>query len=120
MSNVKVTAIIPCLNEEETLGICIEKAQQSFRELGIEGEVVVGDNGSTDRSVEIAESLGARVAHQSYACGDLFDAVFDQAGNGPSFLRGLFGQIAHFLGDDGEALACLAGTGCFNRCVERQ
>ena len=64
MSTIKVSAIIPCLNEEETLGICIEKAQQSFRDLGIAGEVVVGDNGSTDKSVAIAESLGARVAHQ--------------------------------------------------------
>ena len=59
-----VSAIIPCLNEELTLGICIEKAQSAFAKRGIAGEVVVGDNGSTDRSVEIAESLGARVVHQ--------------------------------------------------------
>ena len=61
---VLVSAIIPCLNEELTLGICIKKAQAAFRQRGIVGEVVVGDNGSTDRSVEIAESLGARVVHQ--------------------------------------------------------
>jgi hypothetical protein len=59
-----VSAIIPCLNEELTLGICIRKAQSAFAQRGIRGEVVVGDNGSSDRSVEIAESLGARVAHQ--------------------------------------------------------
>ena len=59
-----VSAIIPCLNEERTLGICIAKAQEAFRRRGIKGEVVVGDNGSTDRSVAIAEELGARVAHQ--------------------------------------------------------
>ena len=59
-----VSAIIPCLNEERTLGICIEKAMSAFARRGIVGEVVVGDNGSTDRSVEIAESLGARVVHQ--------------------------------------------------------
>jgi len=59
-----VSAIIPCLNEERTLGICIEKAQAAFARRGIAGEVVVGDNGSTDRSVEIAEELGARVVHQ--------------------------------------------------------
>src|SRR5690348_1571566 len=59
-----VSAIIPCLNEELTLGICIEKALDAFARRGIAGEVVVGDNGSTDRSVEIAEALGARVAHQ--------------------------------------------------------
>lgn len=59
-----VSAIIPCLNEENTIGICISKAFDSFARRGIKGEVVVGDNGSTDRSVEIAESLGARVVHQ--------------------------------------------------------
>ena len=59
-----VSAIIPCLNEELTLGICIRKAFESFERRGIVGEVVVGDNGSTDRSVEIATELGARVVHQ--------------------------------------------------------
>lgn len=59
-----VSAIIPCLNEERTLGICIQKALDVFAKRGIAGEVVVGDNGSSDRSVEIAESLGARVVHQ--------------------------------------------------------
>ncbi len=53
--------MIPCLNEELTLGLCIEKAMRSFAELGVRGEIVVADNGSTDRSVEIARSLGARV-----------------------------------------------------------
>jgi glycosyltransferase involved in cell wall biosynthesis len=56
---------MPCLNEERTLGVCIEKAQACLRALGLEGEVVVADNGSTDRSVEIAQRLGARVVHQS-------------------------------------------------------
>ena len=61
---ILVSAIIPCLNEERTLGICIQKALDAFARRGIKGEVVVGDNGSTDRSVEIAEGLGARVVHQ--------------------------------------------------------
>lgn len=59
-----VSAIIPCLNEERTLGICVQKAFDAFASRGIAGEVVVGDNGSTDRSVAIAEALGARVVHQ--------------------------------------------------------
>ncbi len=63
-NGIEVSAIMPCLNEEETLGTCIKKAQDCFKALGVRGEVVVGDNGSTDRSVEIAESLGARVIHQ--------------------------------------------------------
>jgi glycosyltransferase involved in cell wall biosynthesis len=52
---------MPCLNEARTIGICIRKAQASFERLGIAGEVVVADNGSTDGSQEIAEELGARV-----------------------------------------------------------
>lgn len=59
-----VSAIIPCLNEQQTIGICIRKVLGAFARRGITGEVVVGDNGSTDRSVEIAEALGARVVHQ--------------------------------------------------------
>lgn len=59
-----VSAVIPCLNEEQTLSLCIEKALLSFAELGIAGEVVVADNGSTDRSVEIALEFGARVVHE--------------------------------------------------------
>jgi hypothetical protein len=52
---------MPCLNEADTLGTCIEKAQRSLRESGIAGEVIVADNGSTDGSAEIATRLGARV-----------------------------------------------------------
>jgi hypothetical protein len=63
-TNPKVSAIIPCLNEEATIGICISKALNAFARRGVSGEVVIGDNGSIDRSVEIAESLGARVVHQ--------------------------------------------------------
>ncbi|MEK6303088.1 MAG: glycosyltransferase family 2 protein [Acidobacteriota bacterium] len=52
---------MPCLNEAETIGTCIKKAQQSLRELGVVGEVVIADNGSTDGSQQIAAELGARV-----------------------------------------------------------
>lgn len=62
--NILVSVVMPCLNEEETLGICIEKAQNTLDALGIVGEVVIADNGSTDNSVRIAEQLGARVVHQ--------------------------------------------------------
>lgn len=61
---VYVSAVMPCLDEEKTIGLCIEKAQRAFREMGIVGEVVVADNGSNDRSVEIAETFGARVVHE--------------------------------------------------------
>ena len=61
---VDVSVVMPCLNESETLGICIEKAKTTMEKLDISGEIVIADNGSTDNSVEIAESLGARVVHQ--------------------------------------------------------
>jgi glycosyltransferase involved in cell wall biosynthesis len=60
---IRVSAVMPCLNEERTVGVCIQKAFASFRAMGISGEVVVADNGSSDRSVELAMALGARVVH---------------------------------------------------------
>jgi glycosyltransferase involved in cell wall biosynthesis len=64
MNRPLVSAVMPCLNEERTLPTCIQKAQQCFRDLGVDGEVVIADNGSTDRSVEVALQYGARVVHQ--------------------------------------------------------
>ena len=58
---ILVSAVIPCLDEERTIGTCIRKAQASFNALGVAGEVVVVDNGSTDRTAEVASALGARV-----------------------------------------------------------
>jgi glycosyltransferase involved in cell wall biosynthesis len=60
---IRVSAVMPCLNEERTVGICIEKALAAFSRLGVSGEVVIADNGSIDGSVELAMSLGARVVH---------------------------------------------------------
>jgi glycosyltransferase involved in cell wall biosynthesis len=61
VEQVLVSAVIPCLDEERTIGICIDKAKESFEALGVPGEVVVVDNGSTDRTAEIAAAHGARV-----------------------------------------------------------
>jgi glycosyltransferase involved in cell wall biosynthesis len=61
MSEVELSIVMPCLNEQETLGSCIRKALRSLEQDGIRGEVIVADNGSTDRSIAIAEELGARV-----------------------------------------------------------
>ncbi|HIG66089.1 MAG: glycosyltransferase family 2 protein [Verrucomicrobiales bacterium] len=61
--DVELTILMPCLDEAETLAVCIEKAQSFIKQHNIDGEVVIADNGSTDGSIEIAESLGARVVH---------------------------------------------------------
>ena len=60
---IELTILMPCLNEAETLAICIEKALGFLRRSGISGEVLIADNGSSDGSQEIAARLGARVTH---------------------------------------------------------
>lgn len=62
-SSVEFTLLMPCLNEAETLEICIRKARGSLERLGLKGEVLVADNGSTDGSQAIAERCGARLVH---------------------------------------------------------
>lgn len=57
----ELTILMPCLNEAETLETCIRKAQTFLNESGVNGEIVIADNGSTDGSREIAERCGARV-----------------------------------------------------------
>jgi len=58
---VELSVVMPCLNEADTLEVCIRKALNAMAEAGIHGEVVVADNGSTDGSAQIAERMGARV-----------------------------------------------------------
>lgn len=58
---VELSVVLPCLNEAETLEVCITKARTALEAQGIAGEVVVADNGSTDGSQEIARQCGARV-----------------------------------------------------------
>ena len=58
---LELSILMPCLNEAETLEICIQKALRSLRELDIAGEVIIADNGSTDGSQDIATRMGARV-----------------------------------------------------------
>src|SRR6476619_1864643 len=62
-NRTELSILRPCLNEAETLEICIKKAQKALDHLGVHGEVIIADNGSTDGSPEIAASLGARVIH---------------------------------------------------------
>src|SRR5579859_2029631 len=64
-SDVEISVVMPCLNEADTVGTCVEDALRALRENGIAGEVIVADNGSTDGSAEIAAGLGARVERVS-------------------------------------------------------
>jgi glycosyltransferase involved in cell wall biosynthesis len=68
---------MPCLNEEKTIGICIKKIKDVFRKENISGEVIVVDNGSTDRSAQIAKELSCRVIFE------------EQKGYGAAYLKGI-------------------------------
>jgi glycosyltransferase involved in cell wall biosynthesis len=59
---VELSVVMPCLNEAQTLEVCIAKAKRAMEEAGVAGEVIVADNGSTDGSPEIATRAGAKVA----------------------------------------------------------
>jgi glycosyltransferase involved in cell wall biosynthesis len=58
---MELTILMPCLNEAETVAACVHKARGFLRRTGIEGEVLVADNGSSDGSAELAREAGARV-----------------------------------------------------------
>lgn len=82
---VLVSVVMPCLDEAEGVGLCVEKALQALTEMGVSGEVVVVDNGSTDGSPEIAAAAGARVVHE------------ERRGYGSAYLRGLGEARGKFL-----------------------
>ena len=71
-----VSVVLPCLNEADGVGRCVEKATTALHEMRIAGEVIVVDNGSTDGSPEIATRAGARVVHER------------RRGYGAAYLRG--------------------------------
>jgi len=73
----ELSVVMPCLNEADTIAIVIEKAQRAITENGINAEVVIADNGSTDGSPEIARKLGARVV------------AVDQRGYGAALMGGI-------------------------------
>jgi glycosyltransferase involved in cell wall biosynthesis len=59
----ELSIVMPCLNEADTLEVCIEKAKRGIADSNISGEIIVADNGSSDDSIKIAERLGARVVN---------------------------------------------------------
>ena len=62
-AELEISIVIPCLNEARSVGACVQTALNALRNLGVSGEVIVADNGSTDGSIEIAREHGARVVH---------------------------------------------------------
>lgn len=84
-----VSIVMPCLNEEVTLPYCIANAQEALdiirRRLGLAGEIVIADNGSADRSREIAITLGARVVPVA------------QRGYGNALVNGFLGAQGRYL-----------------------
>jgi len=63
---MQLSIVIPCLNEEKTLPVVIGKAYRALERLGLDGEVLVSNNGSTDNSAQVAMACGARVVHCPY------------------------------------------------------
>lgn len=74
---IEVSVVLPCLNEEETIGACLKKINEVFAKEKIKGEIIVADNGSADSSHAIAAQNGARVVIET------------QRGYGAAYLRGL-------------------------------
>ena len=62
-SQLELSIVIPCLNEEDTVGQCIDKAFSNLKKLKISGEIILSDNGSSDKSVSIARTKGAKIVH---------------------------------------------------------
>ncbi|MHB8362673.1 MAG: glycosyltransferase family 2 protein [Patescibacteria group bacterium] len=77
---MELSVIIPCLNEEQTIDVCIKKALKSIKTLKIQGEVIVSDNGSVDKSREIAKKAGALVIRtKEKGYGNALKKGFNQA-----------------------------------------
>jgi len=63
MQNIEVSVVIPCLDEADTLAICIDKAKNALEQMNCSHEIIIADNGSTDGSPDIAIKHGARVVN---------------------------------------------------------
>ncbi|MGE4240226.1 glycosyltransferase family 2 protein [Ramlibacter sp.] len=98
---MELTILMPCLNEARTLPACIAKAKAFLARSGIDGEILIGDNGSTDGSREVAEGLGARVVR------------VEQRGYGAALLGGIAAARGRFVimgdGDDSYDFSRLDG-----------
>lgn len=96
---IELSIVMPCLDEAETIGNCVLKALYAIEKLGVAGEVIVADNGSRDDSVDIAETLGARVVH------------VDERGYGAALMAGIAAARGRFVvmgdADDSYDFTCV-------------
>jgi hypothetical protein len=81
----RLSVVIPCLNEAGTVGDCVLRAQAVLDAHGIQGEVIVADNGSTDGSPELAATAGATVVHEP------------ERGYGSAYLAGLGAAKSEYI-----------------------
>jgi len=80
MSDPLVSVVIPCLDEERTIGACVASANAAMARLHADGEVIVVDNGSADHSAEVATAAGARVVrHELRGYGSALKRGFAEA-----------------------------------------
>jgi glycosyltransferase involved in cell wall biosynthesis len=84
-SSVELTILMPCLNEAETVAMCVRKARGFLDRTGIEGEVLVADNGSSDGSPELAREAGARVVRVA------------EKGYGNALIGGIYAACGRFV-----------------------
>ncbi|CUU60394.1 Glycosyltransferase involved in cell wall bisynthesis [Parafrankia irregularis] len=82
---LQVSVVMPCLNEAESVGVCVGKALAGLAAAGVAGEVVVVDNGSTDDSAAVATAAGARVVREA------------RRGYGNAYLAGFAAARGRFL-----------------------
>jgi glycosyltransferase involved in cell wall biosynthesis len=85
MKDVDISVVIPCLNEEKTIKYCIEKAKTGIKNSGLNGEIIVSDNGSIDDSIKIASEAGATVLRTD----DIYGADLNPGGYGSGLNGGI-------------------------------
>lgn len=82
---IELTILMPCLNEAETIGICIDKALSYLARSGIRGEVLIADNGSTDNSRAISSEKNVRIV------------LVDQRGYGAALRAGIAAALGRYV-----------------------
>jgi glycosyltransferase involved in cell wall biosynthesis len=84
-AGVDLSVVMPCLDEQDSIGWCVRRAWRGIERAGLRGEVVVCDNGSVDRSVELARGAGARVVHEG------------RRGYGRAYLTGIEASVGRIV-----------------------